>query len=206
MRLSMTVLVVAFCLVCEAATLSADPRPQPRPLRQNVICDTTTLVGTPLPADVGMGACGVAAPVRLTEAAGVALEPPATVACETAKALAEWLDAGPKPDFAAVGERLEAIVIVDAYSCRGVNREAGAKLSEHAFGRAIDISGFRLGEGATVTILDGWATPRWSDLLRRIHSAGCGPFRTVLGPEANPLHADHLHLDVAPRRSGPWCE
>jgi len=28
----------------------------------------------------------------------------------------------------------------------------------------------------------------------------------VLGPEANPLHADHLHLDAADRKSGPYCE
>ena len=29
---------------------------------------------------------------------------------------------------------------------------------------------------------------------------------TVLGPEANEAHRNHLHLDLAPRRRNPFCE
>ena len=119
-----------------------------------------------------------------------------------ARALADWLRSG-AGRASPPGQRLEAVSVADAYSCRNRNRAAGGKLSEHAFGRAIDIGGFRLCDGTTVTVGDGWTSPRWSPVLRRIHDAGCGPFGTVLGPDANPLHADHLHLDSARRRSGP---
>jgi hypothetical protein len=177
-----------------------------RPHASGAVCGGAELVGVALPRRDGEGACGIAAPVRLEAAAGVAVEPPAVVACEAARALADWLAEGAKPEFAAAGEELAAVTVVDAYSCRGVNREAGAKLSEHAFGRAIDISGFRLGDGSTVTVLEGWGEARWGPVLRRVYGAACGTFGTVLGPEANPLHADHLHLDVAERRSGAYCE
>lgn len=37
--------------------------------------------------------------------------------------------------------------------------------------------------------------------LERIHKSACGPFATVLGPDANEDHRDHLHLDLAQRRN-----
>ena len=179
--------------------------PMPRPKSDGEVCGTAALVGRVLPRETGEGGCGIAVPVRLAVAAGVALEPPATVACETARTFAGWLEAAAKPEFAARGARLEAVTVADAYSCRGRNRKAGAKLSEHAFGRAIDISGFRLGDGTEVTVREDWGTKDWGPVLRRAYDAACGRFGTVLGPEANALHADHLHLDVAARRS-PYCE
>lgn len=99
-----------------------------------------------------------------------------------------------------------AVTVVDAYSCRNRNRATAGKLSEHARGNAIDISAFHAGDGGTLAVLAGWKDPRDGPRLRRLHAAACGPFGTVLGPEANALHADHLHLDVERRRSGPYCE
>ena len=188
-----------------AAPLAAEPRPLPRPLPPSEVCGDPTLVGTPVAPIREAGGCGIGAPVRLAEAAGVALEPAPTVACAAARALSAWLVRGPRPAFAAEGARLEALVVVDAYSCRSRNRAEAGKLSEHARGRAIDIAGFRLDDGATVTIREGWGSGAWGPVLRRIHAAGCGTFGTVLGPDANPLHADHLHLDVEERRSGAYC-
>jgi hypothetical protein len=183
----------------------AEPRPVPRPVPPAAVCGEAELVGAPLTAQVGEGGCGVAAPVRLEAAAGVALEPPATVACETARALLAWIEGGAKPAFAAEGRSLAAVTVLDDYSCRGVNRDPEAELSEHAYGRAIDIGGFRLGDGATVAVREAWSASEWGPALRRVHAAGCGVFGTVLGPDANPLHADHLHLDTEARRSGPYC-
>jgi hypothetical protein len=37
--------------------------------------------------------------------------------------------------------------------------------------------------------------------LRRVHSGACHVLRTVLGPEANDSHRDHLHLDMKARDS-----
>lgn len=192
-------------LVALLVPLAAEERPPPRPRAPAEVCGDPALVGVPAPAIAEPGGCGIAAPVRLSAAAGVALEPPALLACGTARALAAWLDGGAKPEFAKAGAPLAALTVVDAYSCRNRNRAAQGKLSEHARGHAIDIAGFRLADGTTVTVGDGWASPTWGAVLRRLHDAGCGPFGTVLGPEANPLHADHLHLDVEARRSGPYC-
>jgi hypothetical protein len=189
-----------------ATPITAEPAPLPRPPPLGEVCGDPALVGVPLAAIKGEGGCGIAAPVRLSAATGVTLEPPAIIACETGRAFADWIRRGPKTNFAALGQRLAAILVVDAYSCRNRNRAPRGKLSEHASGRAIDIGAFRLGDGTTVTFRDGWRASRWSAALRHIHDAGCGPFGTVLGPEANPLHADHLHLDMAERRSGPYCE
>ena len=42
--------------------------------------------------------------------------------------------------------------------------------------------------------------------LRRMHAGACTMFGTVLGPEANEAHRDHLHLDLAPRKHSAFCE
>jgi hypothetical protein len=42
--------------------------------------------------------------------------------------------------------------------------------------------------------------------LRKVHETACGSFSTVLGPEANEAHRDHLHFDLAQRRSTALCE
>lgn len=187
-----------------------ETRPAPEPVQApgsvDALCGDPRLSGQTVPPIRGDGDCGVSAPVELSSAAGVALVPPPVIACDTARALATWLQAGPKTSFAARGSRLDALTVVDAYSCRNRNRSRDGKLSEHAFGRAIDIAAFTLADGRTVTMLDGWTDPAWSPTLRRIHNSACGPFGTVLGPEANALHADHLHLDVASRRSGAFCQ
>lgn len=50
------------------------------------------------------------------------------------------------------------------------------------------------------------ALTRENVFLRRTHEAACGSFSTVLGPEANEAHRNHLHLDLAPRRRKALCE
>lgn len=42
--------------------------------------------------------------------------------------------------------------------------------------------------------------------LRQIHASACRTFGTVLGPEANNAHRNHLHLDMALRATGAFCE
>lgn len=193
----------------KAAVAAAQPMPRPKAAvaaPEGAVCGDPTLRGVALAPIDGDGPCGVGEPVRLSAADGIALDPPATVDCTAARALSVWLRRGPVATFARQGAAVRGIVVVDAYSCRNRNRAASGKLSEHAFGRAIDIAGFELRDGRTVTVRDGWGAEDWAGPLRRIHDAGCGAFATVLGPEANALHVDHLHLDMAVRRSGPYCE
>lgn len=42
--------------------------------------------------------------------------------------------------------------------------------------------------------------------LRDVHARACKHFGTVLGPEANNAHKNHFHVDMAPRRTGNFCE
>ena len=42
--------------------------------------------------------------------------------------------------------------------------------------------------------------------FREAWQSACGPFTTVLGPEANRAHRNHLHLDLAQRKTGAFCQ
>lgn len=170
-----------------------------------VICDDPALVGEPL-APVRDEDCGIAAPILVTQASGIKLDPPARLDCAAARPLAIWLRRGAQASFVRQGAYVEAVAVADSYSCRNRNRATTGKRSEHAYGRAIDIAAFRLRDGRTVTVREGWVAAAWGPVLHRIHDAGCGPFATVLGPEADAMHVDHLHLDAASRKHGAFCQ
>ena len=42
--------------------------------------------------------------------------------------------------------------------------------------------------------------------LTELHTGACGIFSTVLGPETNRAHHDHMHLDLTPRRGSAYCQ
>ncbi len=125
--------------------------------------------------------------------------------CTTAKALKRWVHNGAKPAIGRRGGGLKSIRVVAHYACRNRNNKRGGKLSEHAKGKAIDIAAFTLKNGETITVLKGWRAAGTGPILKRMHKAACGPFGTVLGPNANKYHQDHFHFDTAGYRSGPYC-
>jgi hypothetical protein len=98
-----------------------------------------------------------------------------------------------------------------------ISRQGGdrLKLAEGADGRAVTPQ--RLGRGVEAQ-REGQTVPALKEareeaqastegtFLRRLHKGACGIFGTVLGPEANEAHRDHLHLDLAPRRRSAFCE
>ena len=45
-----------------------------------------------------------------------------------------------------------------------------------------------------------------TQFLHEAHATACKYFGTVLGPEANNDHNNHFHVDMAPRKSGNFCE
>ncbi|MEM9249085.1 MAG: extensin family protein [Pseudomonadota bacterium] len=149
--------------------------------------------------------CGVAEPVRITEVAGVRLSTPATVDCPTAQALHRWIEEGAKPAVGRTGGGLAALQVAAHYACRTRNNRPGARISEHGRGRAIDISAIVLENGQRITVLHGWRSPQNRTTMRAMHRAACGPFGTVLGPNADRFHQDHFHFDTARYRSGPYC-
>jgi hypothetical protein len=93
------------------------------------------------------------------------------------------------------GSPLVGVEALGAYSCRTIAGET--KMSEHAFGKAADISGFRLADGRTITVLhDYYSKGPEGAFLREIHGKACSLFDVTLGPDYNADHANHFHLDV----------
>jgi hypothetical protein len=66
----------------------------------------------------------------------------------------------------------------------------------------------RSDERKTITDVLMTSEPRTPEaaFLRDVHAGACRIFGTVLGPEANEAHRNHLHLDLAPRRRSAFCE
>lgn len=148
--------------------------------------------------------CGASDAVRIRSVSGVTLSQPSVMTCETAQALNAWVDKGLQPAFPR-RNKVVSLKVAAHYACRTRNNRPGAKISEHGKGKAIDISGFTLANGETVTVLKGWRAKEFGKRLRKAWSAACGPFGTVLGPEANHYHQDHFHFDTASHRGGPYC-
>jgi Extensin-like protein C-terminus len=100
---------------------------------------------------------------------------------------------------ARFGEELAEITAMGAYSCRTMNNQPGGRISEHAFGNAIDIGGFRLASGREISIRRDWwrGDEQTRAFLQDVHSGACGHFTTVLGPGSNIFHYNHIHLDLA---------
>jgi hypothetical protein len=79
-----------------------------------------------------------------------------------------------------------------------MNNVDGGFLSEHGHANAIDVSGFVLENGRVLTLEAGWGgSVAERRFLRAVHRGGCSVFTTVLGPDYDGLHHDHLHLDLA---------
>lgn len=169
------------------------------------VCGDPDIQGKALGAVAGAGACGIDSAVRVRAVAGVTLSPQATIDCRTASALKTWVERGVLPAVGSEGGGVSSLRVVSHYSCRSRNNQPGARLSEHSFGRAIDIAGIRLRNGTEMTLLTDWNSADDGAQLRQMWRAACGPFGTVLGPEADRFHRDHFHFDTARYRSGSYC-
>ncbi len=173
---------------------------------KGLVCDSKNIQGTVIDAIPGrIAGCGVAQPIKVRAVAGIPLSTEAIMDCTTAKAMARWVDNGVLPAFKSYKGGVTGINVAAHYSCRTRNNQPGAKISEHGKGRAVDVSGFKMGDGSTVTVLNGWNAKGDGRRLRKVHKAACGPFGTVLGPDADRYHKDHFHFDTAQYRSGSYC-
>lgn len=121
-----------------------------------------------------------------------------TTSCGMASTLPGWVAAVDNYLFAKENTRVAEVIVGTSYMCRNVNNGASGNLSFHAFADAVDVVGFKLEDGRTVTVEAGWSDALSNEgrLLRFAHDSACSMFSTTLGPEANALHRDHLHLDM----------
>lgn len=179
---------------------------QSRQPRKGSVCGDRSLRGVKIaPIKGKLAGCGVAEPVKVTEVDGITLSQASIMDCATAQALKSWINEGVRPAVGRRGGGLSGLKVAAHYSCRTRNHRPGAKISEHGKGRAIDISALILKNGEAITVLDGWRQRREGKILKAAHAAACGPFGTVLGPEADRQHQDHFHFDTARYRSGAYC-
>lgn len=148
------------------------------------------------------GTCQVDMPVRLlavpTPLGRVLLPDKPTLNCRFARQFALWLsDAGAAVVAARMNTTLAKVSTGPGYECRGRNGDASAKLSEHAFGNAVDITTLATADGRTIRISDALVTTAPAfPLLRGLRTTACGYFTTVIGPGTNAAHASHFHFDM----------
>lgn len=170
------------------------------------VCGDPQIQGEVLGNVPGPGACGIENAVLVRSVDGIRLSSAGTMDCNTAGALQDWVHDVAKPTLASTGGGLVGLQIMGTYACRNRNNAASGRLSEHGHGKAVDIGGFNLANGGTITVLNGWGTRSYGNLLRRLHDGACGIFGTILGPEANAYHRNHFHFDTASYRSGSYCQ
>lgn len=133
----------------------------------------------------------------------VAVKPAATLACPIVSVLERWLADSVQPAAQRwFGARVVEIKQISAYSCRGMNGNPHAHISEHAFGNALDIAAFTLADGRRIVVKDGWkGLPEEQGFLRDVQGGACQHFNTVLAPGSNVYHYDHIHVDLMRRAS-----
>lgn len=156
---------------------------------------------TAVPDQAMKDGCGWANGVKFSNAGGARLgaEP---VTCELAAAVTLWIEYEVQPAaVVAFGKRVASIEDMGTYDCRNI---IGSKVwknvkSQHATANAIDLSGFTLEDGRKISVLKDWpGKGPEATFLRTIKSRSCGYFRVSLGPDFNPEHKNHFHLDRGP--------
>lgn len=156
----------------------------------------------------GSGQCVHNDTVRLKAAAGAAALSPSSVApsCPVVAALKlwEWNVVQPAAQrlFHSPVKRIEHF---GSFSCRRMYGRSRGDFSEHATADAIDISGFVLADGRRIRVIRDWqGQEKDAQFLHEVRDGACDLFSTVLSPDYNAAHADHLHLDQAERGAMGW--
>ena len=148
------------------------------------------------------GRCKVPNPVQITKITSpsgrIDFPGEPILNCIFAKQFTTWVSdiAGPVVKE-QTGEALAAISTGPGYECRGRNGDSSGKISEHAFGNAVDIASFKLASKESMPVANvaktGNVESRW---LMALRISACGYFTTVLGPGSNAAHAEHYHFDL----------
>jgi len=164
---------------------------------------------TALPPRDAPGQCGFRDAVRFRTGGALDISySPAGLAtsCPVAAALAlwEWHVVQPAA-LRHFGEKVERIDHFGSYNCRRLYGRSEGSWSEHATANAVDIAGFRLEDGTRISIVRDWqGGGAKAAFLRDVRDGACDLFATVLSPDYNEAHRDHLHLDQADRGAWAW--
>jgi hypothetical protein len=152
------------------------------------------------------GFCVVRGAVRITGGAVTPLSPSVVMQCPLAVRYVIWDRQVLQPAARAhFGQGVARVDNYGTYSCRRIygSQQVEDRPSEHARANALDVAGVTLEDGRRVSVLDDWggqgpAGAEGSGFLRSLRDGACRVFSTVLTPDYNAAHANHLHLDGAP--------
>ena len=144
--------------------------------------------------------CGIETAVSLAHSVA-SLNRPAQMSCGLALALNDYERSVVQPAaWSHFGQPVVRLHHVGAYVCRGRSGNPN-RLSEHAFGRALDLIAFELLDGTLIRVADHWrGAGARSAFLQDAARGACRHFAVVLTPNHDRAHRDHFHLDV-----GPWA-
>lgn len=197
------------------ASCGGDRRPPPRPTgsrpvtlnlptsHETAACfadlSRDNLRFSPLPDRDFGGGCQVVGAVQLIDI-GVPVTHLTAMRCGLARAFTGWVRGAIAPAARQMlGSDLVRVESMGTYACRPVAGTANGagRLSGHGIANAVDVSGFVLQDGRRITVMAGWQSddPSVREFLRTIRASACRRFGTVLSPDYNAAHHDHLHLE-----------
>ena len=144
--------------------------------------------------NVASGKCHVQNPVNLktVKAQGQTIKLPEAplLNCKFALQFSKWLGEAGAPILAAqLNSPLDTLSTGPGFECRGRNGDGSAKISEHGYGNAVDITTLRMRDGKVINVAG-------SKLFDGFRTSACGYFTTVLGPGSNAAHEKHFHFDL----------
>lgn len=164
------------------------------------VCGEAGLIGIKLDpiTSTRSSQCGIREPVQLYAAGGVRVSGRPILNCRTAKVFDEWIEEEASP---AVERYLDTdireVKVVASYACRTRNNRPGARISEHGKGNGVDVGGFQLEDGQSISVLRDWGKGDKGRALKRMRRKACGRFGVVLGPGSDRYHDDHFHFDTS---------
>ena len=181
--------------------VAAPPPPEPSACRQALT--EKIAIAPSIPAIHGPGGCGGEDLVRLEaimlpDKRRVRVSPAATLRCPMASVIADWIRTDLAPLAQRLGSPLAELRNFESYDCRNFNGVKGAPLSEHGHANALDVHAFRLADGREIALTDRTQPRGLRETM--LHSA-CTRFTTVLGPDSDWHHEDHIHLDLMERHN-----
>lgn len=180
------------------------PAPPPKPRIYQTACPAVLngdAIAEPLPP-ISEASCGLQSPLALSAVVANGRQIPfntaVTTDCGMATALPGWIGDVDRFLLASENTRIASVNVGTGYMCRNVNNGKTGNLSFHGFGDAVDVMGFKLEDGRTLDVETAWpgTVPEGSRLMRFARDAACTRFTTVLSPDADASHQDHLHLDL----------
>jgi hypothetical protein len=152
---------------------------------------------SPLPDRDYGGGCTVIGAVQLIDI-GVPVTGLKAMRCGLAEEFIGWTRNALAPAaFQILGSRLVKIETFGTYACRATIGTATERLSGHALANAVDVSAFILEDGRRVSVENDWRSddPDIRRFFEVIHTSACKRFGTVLSPDYNAAHHNHLHLE-----------